>query len=135
MDIRQQFQVFLGSIVLGMLFLCVWSLFNAFFYKQRKSIIRLPFETLLFVFMAYLYHLFLVKITDGILNIFYPLALFIGCIIYQKFYSPRITPFFNKLVNKVDKLQKHLLNWFKKIYNNSKKKTKRRKKHGRTKKA
>lgn len=135
MDIFQQFQVFLGSIVLGMLFLCLWSLFNAFFYKCRKSIVRLPFETLLFVAMVYLYHLFLVEITDGVLNIFYPLALFIGCYIYQKFYSPYINPVFNRWVRKIAKMQKSLLNWLKKNYNNFKKNTKRRKKHARAKKA
>lgn len=128
MDISQQFQVFLGSIVLGMLFLCLWSLFNAFFYKLKKSIIRLPFETLLFILLAYLYHLFLVAICDGILNIFYPLALLIGCFIYQKFYSPRITPYFNKLVKVISKFIKSLYNKAKRFYNKTK--SKRRKKHG-----
>ena len=127
MNIGQQFQVFLGSIVLGMLFLCLWSLFNAFFYKLKKSIVRLPFETLLFIALAYLYHLFLVAVCDGVLNIFYPLAILIGCIIYQKFYSPRITPVFNRLVNKFLNLIKSLYNKVKKIYN--KIKPKRRKKH------
>lgn len=127
MNINQQFQVFLGSIVLGMLFLCLWSLFNAFFYKLKKSIVRLPFETLFFIALAYLYHLFLVAVCDGVLNIFFPLALLIGCFIYQKFYSPRITPYFNKFVNKTFYLVKSLYKKIKKFYNKTK--PKRRKKH------
>ena len=126
MNLNQQFQVFLGSIVLGMLFLCLWSLFNAFFYKLKKSIVRLPFETILFLGFAYLYHLFLVAICDGILNVFYPLALLIGATIYQKFYSPKITPYFNKLVYRLSNFRKHLYNKIKTFYN--KLKSKRRKK-------
>lgn len=133
MDIGQQFQVFLGSIVLGMLFLCLWSLFNAFFYKLKKNIIRLPFETILFISLAYLYHLFLVAICDGVLNVFYPLAILIGCIIYQKFYSPRITPYFNKFVNKLLNSIKSLYKRMKNFYN--KIKPKRRKKHANKKNA
>ena len=127
MSIGQQFQVFLGSIVLGMLFLCLWSLFNAFFYKFKRNILRLPFETILFISLAYIYHLFLVAVCDGILNVFYPLALLIGCFIYQKFYSPRITPYFNKIANRFFNFIKCIYNKVKTIYNKTK--PKRRKKH------
>ena len=110
-----------------MLFLCLWSLFNAFFYKLKRSVVRLPFETLFFMSLAYLYHLFLVAICEGVLNIFYPLALLIGAVIYQKFYSPRITPYFNKLATSFFNFFKSLYNKLKKLYN--KLKPKRRKKH------
>lgn len=129
MTLFQQIQVFLGSIALGMLFLCIWSLFNAVFYKLKKSIIRLPFETLLFASFVILYHMFLVHICDGIFNIFDPLAIFLGCLIYQKFYARKINPYFDLLIKSLKKQTNKLLMPIKKFYNNNKLKSKRRKKH------
>lgn len=125
MNLFEQFQVFLGSIFLGMLFLCVWTFFNMLFYKYKKSLIRLPFETILFCLFAYCYYLFLVTIVDGKLNIFYPLFLLLGAVIYQKVYAPFVNKFFNKIIEKGQILKNRLLNKIKRFYN--RKKAKRRK--------
>lgn len=130
MTLFEQFQVFLGSIFLGMLFLSIWSFFNTLFYKYKKSLIRLPFEILLFTALAFIYHQFLVVVCNGILNIFYPLALFIGALVYQKFYAKIINGFNSRLIMKIKKVIKNLLKKLKSIYNNIKVKfkIKRRKK-------
>lgn len=134
MTLKTQFQVFLGSIVLGMLFLFLWSLFNAIFIKYKKSIIRLPFETLFFIGVAIIYYVFLIKICEGVLNIFYPLALFVGAGIYQKFYAPRINPYLDLFIKKCKKFIKELSKPFRVLYNKIKVKTKRRKRKNEIKK-
>ena len=129
MNLKQQIQVFLGSIVLGMLFLCIWSLFNSCFYRVKRSIIRLPFETLLFCSFCYCYYRFLIAITSGVLNIFYPLAVFVGCFIYQKFYSRFFNKAFDNMVRKIEKRLKHIGNKIKLFYNKHKLIKRRKKKN------
>lgn len=129
MSLKQQFQVFLGSIVLGMLFLCIWSLFNACFYRLKRNLLRLPLETLLFCGLAFIYYRFLVIITSGVLNIFYPLALFLGALIYQKFYSPYINRYINIKIQKLEKKLKTMGNKIILFYNKHKLKVRRKKKN------
>lgn len=133
MTLDKQFQVFLGSIVLGMLFLGLWSLLNVFLYRLKNSIVRLPIETAFFMGCAYLYYRFLLLICNGVLNIFYPVAILIGAYIYQKFYAPIINRSFNRWYSSLQKFLKRLLKPFKLLYN--KLKVKRRKKNGKKKAA
>lgn len=87
MTLVMQFQVFLGSIFLGMLFSFLWSVFNRIFYKTRGKVIRFPIELLVFIGFAYCYFRFLVLICDGEINIHFFLAGAIGLVIYYRFYA------------------------------------------------
>ena len=112
-----------------MLFLCIWSLFNACFYRLKRNLLRLPLETLLFCGLAFIYYRFLVIITSGVLNIFYPLALFLGALIYQKFYSPYINGYINTKIQKLEKKLKTMGNKVILFYNKHKPKVRRKKKN------
>ena len=81
MELINQFQGFIGSIGFGFFFFMIFHPI----YKMVKNatfFIKIPSFLITFMLSAYLYFLFLVKYTFGIMSIFYPLSIFIGiCLI------------------------------------------------------
>lgn len=114
--LERQFQSIVLSILFGMFFMFIYSIFERIF---RKSffLIRLPFELFLFLCLSFLFFKLNVRVNEGLLHIYIPLFIVLGCFIYQKFYYKKVlrvfekilTLFETKLINKI-KLE------FKKIY-------------------
>ncbi len=101
MTLFQQFQVFVGSIVIGMLFSFLWSVFNRIFYGLQGKWVRIPFETIFLSLLALIYFLFLHRINGGILNLHYFLALIIGVLLYLKFYARNINIWLEEIAIKL----------------------------------
>ena len=103
MSLKQQFQVFIGTIVISMFYCFIYSVFNSVFYKKHKTIFRFVFELPLFLAFVYIYFIFLVCVCDAILNIHYSLAVFLGVFIYQKYYAKHINMYLDIKLSKIKK--------------------------------
>ena len=102
-SLERQFQSIVLSIVFGMFFMFVYSLFYRLFNK-KNFFIRFPFELILFISSTYLFYILNIIVNEGILNIYIPLFIFIGMILYKVFYDKYIMKYFNKLLNIINKL-------------------------------
>lgn len=103
MTLKQQFQVFIGTIIITLFACFLFSIFNRLFYKKHSSIVRLLFETIFFIAIFYGYFRFLVFTCHGILNIHYLLASLIGGIFYYSFYAYYVNRFIEKKVIIINK--------------------------------
>ena len=97
MSLFSQFQAFIGSIVLGWVSSLLWIFIETFIKDIKPKIIRLFIETPFFILVLYTYDLFLIHVIDGVLNVFYFLAIIIGIYLYFKFYNKYFSSFFNKI--------------------------------------
>ena len=84
MSIEVQIKLIVMSILFGFIFMIIYSFFNEFFYKSK---LRIIYELPLFLLSTLIYFYLLYKINTGILNIYLPLFILIGILIYQLFYS------------------------------------------------
>lgn len=93
MELLNQFQGFIGSIGFGFFFIMF---FHFVFCMTKRFNIFLKFiiDIGVFLLFTYLYFLFLLKYTYGILNIFYPLSILIGILFYYMFYYPKFNKFY-----------------------------------------
>ena len=99
MTLLQQFQALVGSIFFGFIFTHLWYVFNRMFYKWEGTFKRFILEVPLFISFSYLYFLFLVKICNGKLSLYYLLCIALGLFIYVKFYAPKFNKFHEKILN------------------------------------
>lgn len=98
-SLNTQIQIIVFGILYGFIGSVVYSIFNYIFYK--RIITRLLIEVPLFLGMTLVYFHAMIKINDGKLNIYQPLWLIMGCLIYLKFYNCYFLPFFVKILNKI----------------------------------
>lgn len=103
MSLFAQFQTFIGTIIIAMAFSCIWSFFNRIFYSKKIWIIRFPFEVILFCIFSFVYYVFLANFSDGIINIFYILAMLCGIAIYWIFYSKGFLTLFERIASSFSK--------------------------------
>lgn len=101
-SLERQFQSIVLSIAFGMFFMFSYSLFDRLF-KNTKVYLRLPFELTLFLSLTYLFFILNVYVNEGIIHIYIPLFIFMGIIIYHKFYSKYILRSFENVLNFIDK--------------------------------
>ena len=105
MELINQFQGFIGSIGFGFFFFMIFHPI----YKMVKNatfFIKIPSFLITFMLSAYLYFLFLVKYTFGIMSIFYPLSIFIGICFYYCFYFESFNCLYDKTLLKIQKVIK-----------------------------
>ena len=105
MELLNQFQGFIGSIGFGFFFYMFFH-FNFRIYQKTSKFIKIPVFLIIFLGWTVLYFLFLIKYTYGIMNIFYPLSIFIGISFYHVFYFIKFDELYIKLSYKIDKLIK-----------------------------
>ena len=115
-SLERQFQSIVLSFSFGMFFIFIYSIFDYLFSKY-KWFVRLPFESVLFLTMTSIFFKLNVYVNEGLLNIYIPLFMIIGFLIYIKFYRKYII----KILNNVCLFVKHkitdkLVVEFKKIY-------------------
>ena len=101
MSLFSQIQAFVGSIILGYITSLLWILLKTFLEEIKPQFIRLFIEAPFFIIVFYLYDLFLIHVIDGVLNVFYLLALVIGIFIYFKFYNKYFSLYFKNIKNKI----------------------------------
>jgi hypothetical protein len=98
MTLNDQIQSFVYSILIGMVFTFIWSFFNRVFYKLKGTFRRLVFEAVLFSMFGVVYYYLLFLINNGVLNIYLPLGLLVGVVIYQLYYAPKLLLSFERLI-------------------------------------
>ena len=98
MELEVQFQIFFMSILFGMYLLSFWQFVNRLFLD--KIILRFFFEFLFFTFNFLLYYFFLFKLNSGVFSIYLIFGLCIGLFIHQKFYAPKILPYYEFILKK-----------------------------------
>lgn len=126
MSLLNQFQGFIGSIGFGFFFYMFFHPLERIVKKSSlliKGLIVLSF----FLLGTYLYFLFLVKYTYGIMNVFYPLSILIGVLFYHMFYFEKFDDFYIRIINK---LSLYIKLKSKKLFVIMNKKLTGRKKHG-----
>ena len=105
MSILVQFEVILASFFFGMIFMILFDLFNRLFYRKKGKLVRLVAEVLFFCIMALLFFYIMLKIANARLNIFIPLFIIIGALIYifylQNYFLTAYQFVFNKIHNKI----------------------------------
>lgn len=102
MNLLQQFQGVLGSLLLGGLFYFGLTLINVFLKHRFLYWIYYIFTPLYFFVCVILYYLFLCYFTYGIYNFFFTISLFLGMIIYHILYLPGINKLLLPVKNKID---------------------------------
>lgn len=108
MELLQQFQGVLGSLLLGGCFCFGFTFFKTFLNHKYLKIIWIPFQICYCLLAAYLYYLFLCVFTYGIYNFFFTLSLILGMIIYVKFYYPKLNVLFAPINEKIEKKLKKI---------------------------
>lgn len=103
MPLLNQFQAFIGSMLFGALLLFSWSAFNRLFYHCKSFFVRLIFEVVFFLISTLFYFSFLCFYTDGVLNIFYILGIFLGALIYYRFYAQHFNRVFESVAKVIEK--------------------------------
>ncbi len=124
MNLLQQFQGVLGSLLLGGLFYFGLSLINAFFKHRFLYWVYYILTPIYFLICVILYYLFLCYFTYGIYNFFFTISLFLGMIIYHILYLPGVNKLLLPIKNKIDNKMKKIK--FKKFH--KKKRQKKNKK-------
>ncbi len=102
MNLGQQFQVILFSLLFGMIFLACYDIFNRTFYKIRGKLVRFVLELIFFSVLSTIYFFILFLINDAILSIYMPLFLILGGFIYMKFLSFPLLCIYEKIVGKIE---------------------------------
>lgn len=136
MNLLQQFQGVLGSLLLGGLFYFFFELLKIGFNHKYLKLIWYIVQPVYFLSAAYIYYLFLCFFTYGIYNFFFTISLFGGIIIYHLFYHPNINKALSPLSRRIDlkinrmreKITNHIANFKVKIKKNEKQKAKENKK-------
>ena len=98
MSIEVQIQLIIISILFGFIFMIFYSLINEFFYTSK---LRIIFEFPLFIISTIIYFMLIYKINGGLLNIYYPLFIIIGVLIYIYYYSNYFLSIYTKLHKKL----------------------------------
>ena len=100
MSLLQQFQGFIGSIGFGFFFfMCFHFIYRIF--DQITIFIKGVIFLFTFLSGTYLYFMFLVEYVYGIVNVFYPLSIFIGVLFYYLFYYDDFNNYYRYLIKKV----------------------------------
>lgn len=136
MNLNEQFQVIIVSILFGIIFMIFYEFVNKLTYNKKGKIIRFIIELIYFLFMSLLFFIILLYINDAVFNIFIILFLFIGIIIYlllfQIYFQKLYAFIFSFLKNKYNKVINPIKEKFAII--NKKKKVKKHEKNKRSKK-
>lgn len=103
MELSVQFQVILVSYFYGFLFMIIIDLFNRLFYFKKGTLIRLIFETLLFICMSLIYFLIMLITCDAIFNIFIILFLLLGVLSYIVLLQKYMLSFYDFIFVKTNK--------------------------------
>lgn len=104
MSLEVQFQIFFMSILFGMYLLSFWQLLNRIFINA--IITRFLFELVFFVLNFLLYYVLLFNLNGGVFNLYLVLGLFIGFFLHQKFYAPKILPYYEFILKKINDIIK-----------------------------
>jgi len=120
MQLEVQFQIFFMSILFGMYLLSFWQLLNRLF--NNKIIIRFFFELPFFIFNFLFYYYLLFKLNGGVFNIYLILAILIGFSIHQKFYAPKILPYYDFILKRFNAIIIKIKKRWKKYGKNKKRK-------------
>lgn len=102
MDLLQQFQGVLGSLLLGGLFYFFFHLLNLLLNHRWIRIFWYLLQPVYFFLCTIGYYEFLCYFTYGIYNLFFTLSLLTGMILYYFFYRKGIVSMMNPVVSKID---------------------------------
>lgn len=103
MNLVNQFQGLFGSLFLGFFFMWFYHLYSKVF-TSKLILINAIFNLFLFLGYTVIYLMFLFDRTYGIYNIFYIPSLFVGVLLYEKFYSVYFEPIFMNIQKVLRKL-------------------------------
>ena len=103
MEIINQFEVMISSFFFGIFFMITFDFFNRMFYKKKGKLIRLIFETLLFLLLTLLFFIIVLNTYNGNFNIFIPMFIMLGIIIYMYFLQYNFQYAFNDTILKISK--------------------------------
>ena len=126
MNLLNQFQGFIGSIGFGFFF---YMFFHPLERSLKKTSLLIKGLIILSSFLlgTYLYFLFLVNYTYGIMNVFYPLSVLLGVLFYHIFYFEKFDDVYIRIINK---LSLYIKLKTEKLFVIINKKLARRKRHG-----
>ena len=101
MPLLIQFQLFIGLIVItfGMCFVIL--IFNNLFYSKKVIVFRFILEPIMYILFSYFYYAFIGKFASGKLNLFYLLSIFIGGLIFFKFYYQIVDIYLRDKISKI----------------------------------
>ena len=104
MNLKIQFEVVLICLLSGYLFMIVFEFINRMLYKQKGKISRFVIELIVFISYTFAFFLVMLKTNNNDLNIYIPLFLLLGAILYIYTLQPTLQYsneiFFSKIVKK-----------------------------------
>lgn len=87
MELVKQIQGISYSLVFGFVFTFIYSFINRLFYKYHKGLFRLILQVIIGIVFGVLYYLGLLVINNGIVRIYFIIALLTGYVLYLNYYS------------------------------------------------
>lgn len=84
-ELETQFQIVISSIVFGMVFTNLYTFFDIILGKSK--VIRAIIELCFFLVSGVLYYYLIFVINKGVLNIYMPICLLMGYIVYKRYYD------------------------------------------------
>ena len=131
MNLLQQFQGIIGSLILGGLFCFIYLCLKSLLNHKYLIVLWMILQPLYFLLVMSLYHIFLCEFTFGIYNIFFTLSLVVGVCLYLYFYHSKIKILLLKVEKKIDLkikfIDSSIKKWMKSLDNYLKSKRKKNK--------
>lgn len=106
MDLNQQFQMIIACILFGIIYMIAFELINRSLYKQKGKLIRLIIELISFLFITLCFFITMLLVCNANLNLFIPLFIIIGILIYICFLEKYFQAIINKFISKIENRQK-----------------------------
>ncbi len=101
-SLENQIQIIAISILYGIFFMFIWSIFNRLFFKHKKSVVRLAAEIVFMGCGAVIYFYLILVINGGVMTVYMPVFLLIGVCLYQFMYAPLFLKEIEKTAVKID---------------------------------
>ncbi len=93
MNLLIQFQIILASFFFGIFFMIFYDFLNRLLYFKKGTLLRLILEIIFFSTMTLFFFLVMLKIANAKLNIFIPLFILLGIVVYVL----TMQPYFQKV--------------------------------------
>lgn len=110
MDLLVQFRCLYYSFCFGFFMMFIVCFVNRLFYKYK--VIRFFVNSCMGFILGYSYYMGLVYICYGILRLYYFIMIFIGYLLFMKYYRYKILFYIEKMVRIVNKILSYILFFF-----------------------
>ena len=108
MNLKTQFEIILTSTIFGFLFMIIFDFINRLMYNKKGKIIRLAFETIVFLMYTFSFFYVMLQINNNNLSIYVPIFLIVGMLIYNCTIQSIIQYTYEQFFKKINQKKLHI---------------------------